>query len=205
MTGITVGDSIRIIIWLCAYYAGESSIEVKIEADNNITEHSHNAKPRPYVCTVRDKRYRTKGNLNIHKQCHAGDQMHSCSQCQKQFATRNCLRKHLNAHSSKYKCTDCGKCFRNNQALTTHRRSHSGEKPFECTVCAKRFAQSNNLVQHSRIHSGEKPYKCLECDQAFSLSSNLHTHMRVHTGDKPTGQLVLVVNKLCRHCIKAVF
>ena len=35
----------------CVYCTGESSFEVKIEADSNdITEHPHDDKPRPYLC-----------------------------------------------------------------------------------------------------------------------------------------------------------
>jgi len=38
------------------------------EADSNddVTEHQHDDKPRPYLCTVCDKRFTTKGHLNRH-------------------------------------------------------------------------------------------------------------------------------------------
>jgi len=59
-------------------------VEVKVEADSNDTaEHPHDDKPRPYVCTVCEKRFRTKRNLSRHQQRHAGDQMYSCTQCEK--------------------------------------------------------------------------------------------------------------------------
>ena len=48
---------------LCVF-TGESSVEVKTGADSNdITEHSHDDKNRPYLCTVCDKRFTQKGNL----------------------------------------------------------------------------------------------------------------------------------------------
>jgi len=48
---------------LCIF-TGESLVVVKIEADsNNITEHPHDDKPRPYVCTVCDKRFTRKYHL----------------------------------------------------------------------------------------------------------------------------------------------
>jgi len=174
------------ILTVLILFAGESSFEVNIEGDSNvITEHSHDGKPRPYLCTVCDKKFTTKDVLKQHKQIHNVDKLYSCTQCEKRFATRRYLRMHMNVHSSKYKCTECGKCFSSNQNLTVHRRIHSGEKPFECTVCSKRFINSANLAKHSRIHSVEKPYKCHECDKVFSVSFSLTTHMRVHTGDKP--------------------
>ena len=61
------------------YYAGESSFEVKIEADSNdISEHPHDDKPRPYLCTVCDKRFTRKTHLKRHKQTHNVDKLFSC-------------------------------------------------------------------------------------------------------------------------------
>ena len=125
---------------------------MKIESDSNdITEHPHDVKPRPYLCTVCDKRFTRKGDLKQHKQIHTGDTLYSCTQCEKRFTNQDYLTRHMNVHSSKYKCTECGKCFNRNHDLTVHRRSHSGDKPFECTVCSKRFTTSSHLVVHSRI------------------------------------------------------
>ena len=167
------------VLVLCVYYTGETSFGVVTEADSNdITGHPHDDKPRPYMCTVCDKRFTMKGNLNKHKQSHMGEMLYSCTQCAKRYATEDSLRKHMNVHSSKYKCTECGKCVSSKHALRTHGRSHSGEKPFECTVCSKRFTTSHILIKHSRIHSGEKPYKCKLCDKAFSQSSSLNIHVR---------------------------
>ena len=168
----------------CVFCTGGSLFEVKIETDSNgITDQPHDDKLRPYLCTVCDKRFRTKQNLNQHKQTHTGALLFSCTQCEKQFATQRYLARHMNVHSSKYKCTECGKGFSNSHVLTAHRRSHSGEKPFECTVCSKRFARSGNLAAHSRIHSGEKPYKCPTCDKVFRVHAHLSAHMRIHTRD----------------------
>jgi len=142
---------------LCyAFYTGESSVEVKTEADSNdITEHPHDDKPRLYLCTVCDKRFTQKVHFNDHKRLHSGEKpfvctvcdkrfrgrmglnehkltthsaviSYSCTQCEKRFSTQRCLKIHMNVHSSKYKCTECGKCFRDNQNLTWHRQTHSG-------------------------------------------------------------------------------
>jgi len=170
----------------CTYCTGESFSQVEIEADSNdITERPHDDKPRPCVCTVCDKRFTTKVQLNSHKQLHTREKLYLCGQCKKEFGSRKCWDEHMNAHGTKYKCTECGKCLQGKSQLTAHKRIHSGVKPFECNVCSKRFTTSGNLVVHSRIHSGEKPYKCHLCDKAFRQSSHLNIHIRVHARDKP--------------------
>jgi len=163
-----------------------SAVEMNTEADSNdITQHPRDDKPRPYACTVCDKRFTLKDSLNRHRTLHTGENSYSCTRCKKRFHSQSYLRRHMNVHSSKYKCSECGKCFQGNKDLTRHKLSHSGARPFECSVCGKRFTQSADLAVHSRIHSGEKPYKCHVCDKAFSRSEYLPCHMRVHTEERP--------------------
>ena len=177
------------IMYQCfVYCTGESSFEVKFEADSNdITDDD---RPRPYLCTVCDKRFTAKQKLNRHKQIHTTGKLYSCSQCEKCFQTQHYLNSHMNVHSSKYKCTECGKCFGNNRALTVHRRIHSGEKPFDCTVCCKRFTTSSHLVTHSRIHSGVKPHRCQLCDKTFSHSGEWRSK---HSHESPHGRQTIQV------------
>jgi len=176
----------------CAYYTGESSCEVKTEADSsNHTEHSHDDKPRPYLCAV-------KNSLNVRQQ--TGENCYSCTQCKRRYSSRCALYNHMYIHRGKCKYTECGRCCGCEQALAAHRlccgstckldkavhrRIRSAEKPFECTVCSKRFSTPYNLMVHSRIHSGEKPYKCYVCDKTFSHSGTLKNHLWVHAGDNP--------------------
>ena len=78
------------------------TFDVKIEADSDdITERPHDDKPRPHLCTVCDKWFKSKGYLKQHKQTHIRDMLYSCTQCEKRFNTKRYLRQHMNVHSSK--------------------------------------------------------------------------------------------------------
>ena len=175
-------------------FTDERPFEVKDEVDSNdITEHPHDDKPRPYFCTVCNKRFTTKGHLKIHKIIHTGEKLYSCSQCGKCFASQPYLSKHMNVHKSKYKCIKCGKSYGSKRSLVKHVQSHSGEKAYEytvcrlnkCHICDKAFCQPGHLDNHMRVHTGEKSSKCHICDKAFSRPGRLNIHMRIHTGYKP--------------------
>ena len=170
----------------CAYYTGESSCEVKTEADSSDhTEHSHDDKSRSCVSNVDDKQFMRQHNLMEQTSSDIRENWHSCAECDKRFSSRSSLSHHMVTHAGIYRCAECGKCCGSGCNLAVHRRGHSGEKRFECTVCGKRFKTSRNLVVHSRSHSGERPYKCQLCDWAFKDLGHLITHRRIHTGEKP--------------------
>jgi hypothetical protein len=113
----------------------------------------------------------------------------NCDRCQKPFAQRQKIVRHLQVHSNHrpFKCDVCGSRFGEESVLKQHLRVHSGEKPFECKVCHKHFAASAALSVHLRTHTGEKPLKCKfpGCEKRFSESSNLNKHLKTHYNGKP--------------------
>jgi len=59
------------------------------EADSNdTTVHPPDGKPRPYLCTVCDKRFTQKGHLSEHTERHTAENMHMCCQCEKRFSSQ---------------------------------------------------------------------------------------------------------------------
>ena len=58
--------------------------EIKTE---DITEHDD--KPRPYVCTVCDKRFMWKGHLDVHTRIH--EIMYSCIECEESLSSQRTL------------------------------------------------------------------------------------------------------------------
>jgi len=100
----------------CFSYA-ESSLEnedqpfeIKTEAgSNDITEHPHDDKSRPYLCTVCYKQFTCIDSLNRHSQIHSAvkrDDMYSCTQCEKRYSSQHALSVHMNIHSGTYKCRE---------------------------------------------------------------------------------------------------
>ncbi|XP_063959451.1 zinc finger protein 852-like isoform X5 [Lytechinus pictus] len=79
-----------------------------------------------------------------------------------------------------FTCTVCQKGYNRKHNLYRHMRLHSEERPHECTYCKKRFWQSSELKRHLRIHTGQKPYLCSVCDKRFRDTSNLKAHMAAH-------------------------
>jgi uncharacterized Zn-finger protein len=62
-----------------------------------------------------------------------GIRPHSCDVCNKTFAKREHLTKHLRIHKSdnkRYTCEFCHKAFRDRYELVRHTRRHTGDFPF---------------------------------------------------------------------------
>jgi len=102
----------------CACCTGENFFETPTEADSNdIIEHPHDDKPRPYVCTVCNKRFTRKGNLKEHTERHVEPRPYVCTVCDKRFAHKGSLKEHIERHSGekprRHVCTVCNKLFTN--------------------------------------------------------------------------------------------
>jgi len=157
---------------LCrANYAGESSIEVKTEAD------PPSAQLRLYSSAVCDKQSPAKSSLEVHGEKHTDENCNSGTVSGNHLSCSS-LQKYVNIQRG-------GRCCGSSHKLAVHGQCDSGEKSFECTVCGKQVTTSRELVAHRRIHSGEKPYKCHICHKALSRSGCLRDHIRIHTGEKP--------------------
>ncbi|WFD33948.1 hypothetical protein MCUN1_000776 [Malassezia cuniculi] len=78
-----------------------------------------------------------------------------CPLCQRTFASRENLRKHIRIHEkseeSAFECVwnGCGRSFSSRYALETHvGRVHRGEKPFQCELCERSFGYRHVLEKH---------------------------------------------------------
>ncbi|XP_067148336.1 zinc finger protein 721-like [Apteryx mantelli] len=90
----------------------------------------------PYPCSLCGETFEEHGDLQLHRQGHAGERPHACA--------------------------ECGKRFRQKVNLAVHQRTHTGERPFRCAECGKGFSQKAHLLRHRRTHAGAVPPSCCE-------------------------------------------
>ena len=159
----------------------------KAVSKNSIAHHmfTHTDK-RPFPCSMCDKRFKNKMDLNYHLKIHV--KAFQCETCGAYFSHAAGLRAHRAfKHDGKYfECKECGKKLARSITLKKHiRLVHRKNKPFACTVCEFTSGDKKHLDQHMRIHTGEKPYQCQFCPSRFARKDNLKLHVRTHTGEKP--------------------
>ncbi|XP_065062048.1 zinc finger protein 235-like isoform X1 [Rhopilema esculentum] len=145
-----------------------------------------------YTCDLCGKVYMRSWSYYSHMREHAaGDKVHSCDVCNKQFQNLSNLKQHRLTHTGikPFQCDLCEKSFSNASSLRIHSLSHSETKPYVCDVdgCDKGFSNPSSLRVHQRVHQTEKPYKCTftGCTLAFKTSSELSRHSFRHSGAKP--------------------
>lgn len=148
-----------------------------------------------FKCDDCDKLFVQLNFLHRHASIeHPKSDVYKCSECLKQFNTKEELVDHMRVHSLKtVKCLECNREFTRKYHLERH-MGQTGcmgqpRKVFDCRVCQKCFTRKDNLAEHLRIHAGQvkkkKKLTCTYCDKEFQGLTLLNIHVRTHTGEKP--------------------
>lgn len=127
-----------------------------------------------------------------------------CEQCERVFAKKSKLNRHVretHMNIKQYICEECGKNFKRNSHLKRHLISHSeNPKPHKCSYegCYMAFTCKHHLERHVKIiHIEEYQYKCTECDAKFPKKVSLNKHLTFDHGKKKP--------LLCQMCHKSFF
>lgn len=138
---------------------------------------------RRYQCTKCDKSFAHRGSLFKHvKAAHSG-RVFKCKECSDVYQTAQLLRRHV---CKKFACDQCDARFVWKSELNKHLKTHSPDKKrYSCIDCEKTFADPGGLLLHRNTKHLGRTYKCGQCGLELSTPRYLKNHILAkHTEKK---------------------
>ncbi|KAK0091934.1 hypothetical protein PV326_002495 [Microctonus aethiopoides] len=145
-----------------------------------------------FICSVCLSVFARKENLMSHTCLNQKDHLDfECPYCQKHFAMKKYLKRHMSQHLSFNTCKWC-RCIFTSQ---TELNEHKCQAPKHvCDQCGKRFVHRAHLLRHLKLHTepkpkatkikkkviDEKPAICEKCGDIFKSPYSLKQHLRSH-------------------------
>lgn len=158
---------------------------------------------RKCVCTVCNKRYSSRTQLEIHKRTmHVPQEKAKCSECGIVVKSKAHLKIHMwrshTARKQNFLCHLCPASFKVQSYLADHLKnvhSNNALDTFSCSDCDFTCSSLKYLRSHMcRVHRGRR-YPCPHCQKAFTLAPNMKRHIElVHNTHK--------TSYTCPECLK---
>lgn len=182
------------------------------ESDDDAEYNIKNAKERDgrYECYICQKTLADPKTLKLHIRLHTGKNLKHCTICDRGFAKKNHLTRHMASHEKKeYPCEQCQEVFDSLQERRVHiSREHPKPKPTVVKKTTKAATQDpddaensvkndaeneNGALQQSQdeaaiefnIQNARQPngrYECHICQKSLADPKTLKLHIRLHTG-----------------------
>ena len=132
-----------------------------------------------FHCGHCDKDFAFKHGLKRHLKAHENNLEKKCDLCSKTYKNYEI---HFKAYHDSATCPICGKLFELKKRLYDHIRTvHRLNGEFECELCLKKFKGTSMLNVHKKTVHGPKDKECDSCDMKFTNSGDLKKHNdRVH-------------------------
>lgn len=131
-------------------------------------------------------------NLQAHKCNLHKKEQYKCTLCQKKFALKKYLSRHIQAvHERKKSCPKCNKSYHCDKEYREHNCSgvpDSEKEKYPCLLCNKTFFRESYIKKHMKLHApikesegGDELFICEICAKTFKTSRNLKRHKRTHS------------------------
>ena len=134
-------------------------------------------------CGCCDKSFTTNHELEIHvKIMHMdNDYKAKCNICSK-LILRNYLKQHIDSVHSDLKrvdCTYCNKLFATKSSMNKHVKRNHMKKKMRCEICTQ-LISSDNLKWHTnQFHNGLNKSNCSHCEKSFTTKPELEKHIKI--------------------------